>query len=61
MDNMTESFMGANLADLITCASITGRASYGRGEESRANDLTWIATMNGGTVDTDMATRPYKI
>ena len=61
MDNMTESFKGANLADLITCASITGRASYGRGEESRANDLTWIATMNGGTVDTDMATRTYKI
>ena len=60
-DNVTESFKGANLADFITDATISGRASYGRGEESRVNDITWVATMNGGMVDTDMATRTYKI
>ncbi len=60
-DNLTESFKGANIADFVTSASITGMAPYGRGEETRANDITWTATMNGGTVDTDMATRTYKI
>lgn len=60
-DNLTESFKGANLADLVTESSISGRPSYGRGEETRVNDVTWVATMNGGTVDTDMATRTYKL
>lgn len=60
-DNLTESFKGANLADFITEPSITGMAPYGRGEETRANDITWVCTMNGGVVDTDMATRTYKI
>ena len=60
-DNITESFKGANLADFITEPAITGMAPYGRGEETRANDLTWVCTMNGGAVDTDMATRTYKI
>ena len=58
-DNLTESFKGANLADFVTESAISGRASYGRGEETRANDITWVATMNGGEVDTDMATRTY--
>ena len=52
---------GANLADFITAEKITGMAPYGHGEESRPNDLTWVATMNGGNVDTDMATRTYKL
>ena len=60
-DNITSSFKGANLADFITAEKITGMAPYGHGEESRPNDLTWVATMNGGNVDTDMATRTYKL
>lgn len=60
-DNITESFKGANLADLVTESAITGMAPYGRGEETRANDLTWVCTVNGGSVDTDMASRTYKI
>lgn len=60
-DNVTASFKGSNLADFITAEQITGMAPYGHGEESRPNDLTWVCTMNGGCVDTDMATRTYKI
>ena len=60
-DNITESFKGANLADFVTESAITGMAPYGRGEETRLNDITWVCTVNGGSVDTDMATRTYKI
>ena len=49
------------LANLVTAKYITERAAYGRGEESRPNDLTWTITVNGGTFDTDLATRFYPV
>lgn len=60
-DNLTCSFKSPQLAELITSQYITGMRPYGRGEESRRNDITWCATMNGASVDTDMATRSYVI
>lgn len=60
-DNVTSSLRSGNLANLITAQSITGMAPYGRGEETRRNDVTWCATVNNASVDTDMATRSYVI
>lgn len=61
LDNVTGILRSPNLATLVTTGSITGRASYGRGEESRPNNLTYVVTVNGATVDTDIASRAYYI
>jgi len=60
-DNLDQTLKSGNLAQLVTADSITGMAPYGRGEETRRNDITWCATVNGADVDTDMATRTYTI
>lgn len=59
LDNVTGVLRSSNLATLVTAGSISGRASYGRGEESRPNNLTYVVTVNGATVDTDIASRAY--
>lgn len=61
LDNVTGVLRSSNLAMLVTESNITGRPSYGRGEESRPNNLTFVATVNGATVDTDIASRAYYI
>ena len=61
LDNVTGTLRSANLAMLVTAGSITGRATYGRGEENRPNNLTYVVTINGATVDTDIASRSYYI
>lgn len=60
-DNVEKTLKSPVLASLITAKDITERAAYGRGEESRPNDLTFVATINGASVDTDMATRSYTL
>ncbi len=60
-DNLETALKGGNLAQLITASTITGLRPYGRGEETRQNDITWTATVNGAEVDTDMSTRTYTI
>lgn len=61
LDNVTGTLRSSNLAMLVTAGSITGRATYGRGEENRPNNLTYVVTINGATVDTDIASRAYYI
>ncbi len=61
LDNVTGALHSSNLAMLVTAGSISGRASYGKGEESRPNNLTYVITINGATVDTDIASRAYYI
>ena len=61
IDNVIGSLKSANLSRMVTMASISGRASYGRGEESRPNNLTYVATVNGANVDTDIASRAFYI
>ena len=61
LDNVTGVLRSSALSQLVTTASISGRASYGRGEESRPNNLTYVVTVNGATVDTDIASRAYYI
>lgn len=61
LDNLVRTLKSPALADFITSNSITGMAPYGKGEESRPNDLTFFGTFNGASVDTDMATRCYAL
>lgn len=61
IDNVTGTLKSSNLATLVTIHSLTGLAPYGHTEESRPNDITYAATMNGAVVDTDIATRSYTV
>ncbi len=61
LDNVQGSFRSPNLARLITATSVSGIAPYGRGEESRMNDLTYIITSNAASLDDDLAQRTYTI
>lgn len=59
VDNVDDQFASAAFADLITAEQITGRPPYGRGEESRPNNLTYIVTANSASVNSDMAARAF--
>ena len=61
LDNVTGKLKSDLLANFVTAGRISGRPCYGRGEESRANDLTFFATVNGAELDTDMAVRCYAV
>ncbi|MEO0797386.1 MAG: hypothetical protein AAFX93_19720 [Verrucomicrobiota bacterium] len=61
MDNVTGQFSCDELADMMTSKSISGKAPYGRGEETRPNDLVYTITANSATVDNDLAERCYFI
>lgn len=58
-DNITGNFYCAELADFMTAESISGKAPYGRGEESRPNNLTYVITSNSATVDNDLSDRCF--
>ena len=61
LDNVQGSYKSPNLARLITATSVSGIAPYGRGEETRVNDLTYIITSNAASLDDDLAQRTYTI
>ena len=61
LDNVTGTLQSANLASMITASHITGRRSYGKGEESRPNNLVYAVTTNSATVDSDLAARAMYI
>ena len=61
VDNVTGNFQSSEFADMITSDSISGKAPYGRGEETRPNNLTYVMTANSASVDNDLATRGYYI
>lgn len=57
LDNVkTLRFSWAELEALITSPVISGRRMYA-GEGSRPNNLTWVITLNGIALSTDMAQR----
>jgi hypothetical protein len=60
-DNVTGKFECAELADMMTAESISGKAPYGRGEESRPNNLTYAITANNATLDNDLSDRCFFI
>lgn len=57
IDNVDGFYRSAALSTLITQATISGMAPYGRGEETRAMDLTVVLTSNSATMDTDIIDR----
>lgn len=61
LDNVQGTFRCANLARLVTTATISGIAPYGHSEESRRNDITYIITSNAASLDDDIAQRCYTI
>jgi hypothetical protein len=61
VDNVVGTFHSAELADMMTAQDISGRAAYGRGEESRPNNLTYVITSNSASVDNDLADRCYYV
>lgn len=61
LDNVKGELKSSNLAQLVTASSISGRPSFGRGEESRPNNLTYVVTINSAAIDTDMASRAFFI
>lgn len=60
-DNVKTKIASANLAQMVTDKFITGLAPYGRTEESRPNDMTYIITVNNAEMDTDIASRVYTV
>lgn len=61
IDNVTGFFKSSTLATLITEAQISGMRPYGKGEESRPNDLTYVVTSNRCTLDRDLVDRSFLI
>jgi len=61
LDNVVGYFKSSALATLVTQGSISGLAPYGKGEETRPNDLTYIITSNSATVCRDLASRSFFI
>lgn len=61
IDNVTGTIKDGTLASWVTSATLSGRAAYGHGDETRANDFTWAVTVNGAEIDTDTATRAYTV
>jgi len=61
LDNLkTTRFSWAELESLITADVINGKRMY-VGDASRPNLLTWVVTLNGASLSTDMAQRVVEI
>lgn len=61
LDNVDKKFRSQVLSTLVTQSSISGMAPYGRGEESRAMDLTIALTSNNAKLDDDLVDRAFYI
>lgn len=61
IDNIVGKFQCPELADMITAHSLSGKPSYGRGEETRPNDITYALTANSAKLDNDLADRSFNI
>lgn len=53
-------FSCAELESLITCHTVSGWLNY-VGEASRPNYLTWLITLNGASLSTDLAQRVVEV
>lgn len=61
VDNVTGVFDDAHFADMVTGFGISGKAPYGRGEETRPNNLTYIITTNSANINNDIASRSFTV
>jgi hypothetical protein len=61
IDNITGKFESGEFAAMVTASELNGIAPYGREEETRPNDLTYVVTANSATFDTDLISRSFFI
>lgn len=61
IDNVEGRFSSPALAAMLTEPAITGMSPYGRGEETRINDLIYTLTSNSATLSADLITRSIMI
>lgn len=59
MDNLRGVFDNPFFASLVTLANLSGRPPYGKGEETRPNDLTYVITANSARIGTDISSRSF--
>lgn len=59
VDNVKGVFDDEHFSDLVTGFGISGKAPYGRGEETRPNDITYIVTSNSANIGSDMSSRSF--
>ncbi len=57
VDNVTGYFHCSQLANWLTASHISGLPPYGKGEETRPNDLTYVLTSNSASLDRDLIVR----
>jgi hypothetical protein len=61
VDNVTGDFRSPSFAQLVTSWNISGNPPYGRGEETRPNNLTYCITSNSASLDNDISSRSFVI
>lgn len=59
IDNIEGKFSNEILAQYITASTLSGRAPYSAGEDSRPNNLTYIITCNSAEINGDLTSRSY--
>ena len=59
IDNIEGRFSNEILAQYITANTLSGRAPYSAGEDSRPNNLTYIITCNSAEINGDLTSRSY--
>lgn len=59
LDNLRGVFDNPFFASLVTLSDLSGRPPYGKGEETRPNDLTYVITANSARVGTDISSRAF--
>ena len=61
VDNVAGDWNSPEFASMVSDSKITGMAPYGRGEESRPNDLIYVITANTAKVSSEIADRSLYI
>jgi hypothetical protein len=59
VDNVTGNFRSPELARLVTSNTLNGMKKYGKDEENRPNNFTYIITSNNAKADTDIIVRSF--
>lgn len=61
VDNVSGDFDEPRFAALVTEPDFSGRPAYGRGQETRANDISCFITVNNAQLSREIADRAYTV
>ena len=61
LDNLKGFFDDPQWSEFITTPSFSGRSPFGRGEETRLNDITFVITSNSARIGSDTESRAYML